>query len=104
MYLLMSDRLSALQLYERVRLGHCGVFFFQPEDGIRDPVVTGVQTCALPIWRAHSVAHSDPRGPVYLMLPRETLAQTWDAAAVRSFPEARYGPAGAGAAPADSIA
>ena len=23
--------------------------------------------------RAHSVAHSDPRGPVYLMLPRETL-------------------------------
>ncbi|MGH8661236.1 MAG: thiamine pyrophosphate-requiring protein, partial [Burkholderiales bacterium] len=54
--------------------------------------------------RAHSVAHSDPRGPVYLMLPRETLAQTWDAAAVRSFPEARYGPVGAGAAPADSIA
>src|SRR5574342_1329831 len=52
MYLLMSDRLSALQLYERVRLGHCGVFFFQPEDGIRDPVVTGVQTCALPIWPA----------------------------------------------------
>src|SRR6202158_6059420 len=23
---------------------------FQAEDGIRDPVVTGVQTCALPIW------------------------------------------------------
>src|SRR5207247_3521205 len=23
---------------------------FQAEDGIRDPLVTGVQTCALPIW------------------------------------------------------
>src|SRR5689334_23946973 len=29
-------------------------FFFQAEDGIRDGTVTGVQTCALPIW---------PRGP-----------------------------------------
>src|SRR5260221_6673674 len=27
------------------------VFFFQAEDGIRDHCVTGVQTCALPIWR-----------------------------------------------------
>src|SRR2546429_1778026 len=26
------------------------VFFFQAEDGIRDVAVTGVQTCALPIW------------------------------------------------------
>src|SRR5574340_645300 len=25
-------------------------FFFQAEDGIRDLLVTGVQTCALPIW------------------------------------------------------
>src|SRR6266536_6265025 len=43
-------------------------FFFQAEDGIRDPLVTGVQTCALPIsgrrrlvgqtpsWRSPSVA------------------------------------------------
>src|SRR6266536_4124291 len=29
-------------------------FFFQAEDGIRDPLVTGVQTCALPI--CHVVA------------------------------------------------
>src|SRR5436189_830680 len=28
---------------------HC-FFFFQAEDGIRDTSVTGVQTCALPIW------------------------------------------------------
>src|SRR5207247_7419851 len=27
-------------------------FFFQAEDGIRDPLVTGVQTCALPILLA----------------------------------------------------
>src|SRR6266536_3750024 len=26
------------------------LFFFQAEDGIRDPLVTGVQTCALPIF------------------------------------------------------
>src|SRR2546425_6028129 len=30
----------------------CLFFFFQAEDGIRDKLVTGVQTCALPIlWR-----------------------------------------------------
>src|SRR2546426_8452773 len=29
-------------------------FFFQAEDGIRDYKVTGVQTCALPIWRSCS--------------------------------------------------
>mgnify|MGYP000161911444 CR=1 FL=1 len=27
-------------------------FFFQAEDGIRDVAVTGVQTCALPIYSA----------------------------------------------------
>src|SRR2546425_5005993 len=26
------------------------IFFFQAEDGIRDKLVTGVQTCALPIY------------------------------------------------------
>src|SRR5438552_12917324 len=31
-------------------------FFFQAEDGIRDDLVTGVQTCALPISRSR-----DPR-------------------------------------------
>src|SRR5258707_8687175 len=30
-------------------------FFFQAEDGIRDIGVTGVQTCALPISRAHEL-------------------------------------------------
>src|SRR5256712_11862563 len=31
-------------------------FFFQAEDGIRDLIVTGVQTCALPIYRYRIVA------------------------------------------------
>src|SRR5258707_5935198 len=38
------------------------VFFFQAEDGIRDIGVTGVQTCALPIWAClHVVKNSDRR-------------------------------------------
>src|SRR5207248_4484374 len=32
------------------------IFFFQAEDGIRDRTVTGVQTCALPIWSARRSA------------------------------------------------
>src|SRR2546422_5587852 len=35
-------------------------FFFQAEDGIRDVAVTGVQTCALPIW-VRSATDSDSR-------------------------------------------
>src|SRR5207244_9766682 len=34
------------------------VFFFQAEDGIRDDLVTGVQTCALPIWCRPSLLRS----------------------------------------------
>src|SRR5690606_39347902 len=34
------------------------VFFFQAEDGIRDFHVTGVQTCALPIWVAGAALSS----------------------------------------------
>src|SRR2546425_10262959 len=40
----------------------CVFFFFQAEDGIRDKLVTGVQTCALPIWgpRAAHGRRPDP--------------------------------------------
>src|SRR3989441_10840976 len=55
-------------------LGMITYFFFQAEDGIRDKLVTGVQTCALPIWMSdlgqlptreglvqlHAVPQSDP--------------------------------------------
>src|SRR5699024_11858159 len=34
-------------------------FFFQAEDGIRDRNVTGVQTCALPIWKRHIAGRFD---------------------------------------------
>src|SRR2546423_13075142 len=44
------------------------VFFFQAEDGIRDKLVTGVQTCALPISArtgkmiSHAYLFTGPRG------------------------------------------
>src|SRR5260221_3944163 len=56
-------------------------FFFQAEDGIRDHCVTGVQTCALPIYPAASLAaaHSDlsrllrsPPGPA-----TESVGRAW---------------------------
>src|SRR6266436_9275649 len=34
-------------------------FFFQAEDGIRDVAVTGVQTCALPIFRSTAEGLTD---------------------------------------------
>src|SRR2546421_6587006 len=46
MLYVMVIRLSSLKV---VRVS-VFVFFFQAEDGIRDLIVTGVQTCALPIW------------------------------------------------------
>src|SRR5258708_39723481 len=42
------------------------VFFFQAEDGIRDDLVTGVQTCALPISAA---LREKPRSPVAEITP-----------------------------------
>src|SRR2546429_6373261 len=36
-------------------LEDCLFFFFQAEDGIRDVAVTGVQTCALPIYTTASM-------------------------------------------------
>jgi len=46
--------------------------------------------------RAHAFAQSDPPGPVYMMLPRETLAEEWDDAAMPAYPPARYGSVQAG--------
>src|SRR2546425_5144668 len=37
-------------------------FFFQAEDGIRDKLVTGVQTCALPIFQPDSPSRRRGRG------------------------------------------
>src|SRR5438105_6126715 len=49
-------------------------FFFQAEDGIRDPLVTGVQTCALPI-----LLDSDRSGGTRCELSYVTRGMTWEA-------------------------
>jgi acetolactate synthase-1/2/3 large subunit len=46
--------------------------------------------------RASAFAHSGPPGPVYMMLPRETLAEEWDEADMPAYPPARYGSVQAG--------
>src|SRR5690554_7585765 len=50
------------------------VFFFQAEDGIRDADVTGVQTCALPIWFLweSQIPHVKPRFPIIGDPPTKT--------------------------------
>src|SRR2546422_10435480 len=48
----MRVRLCDWRQATEITLGMCSVFFFfQAEDGIRDVAVTGVQTCALPIYK-----------------------------------------------------
>src|SRR5437773_5240332 len=58
------------------------VFFFQAEDGIRDRDVTGVQTCALPIFTliGENCEH-----------PGERTELAFSAAAPADFPEALEG-------------
>src|SRR3712207_6851562 len=49
------------------------LFFFQAEDGIRDIGVTGVQTCALPIYPIHAaVMCRTPRAVERRRGPRAT--------------------------------
>ena len=44
------DCVASVVLFFFRDVGVVCFFFFQAEDGIRDHCVTGVQTCALPIW------------------------------------------------------
>jgi acetolactate synthase-1/2/3 large subunit len=48
--------------------------------------------------RAHTIMQSEPKGPAYLMLPRETLTQHWEEQSVHSFPAEHFGPADSGGA------
>src|SRR2546425_4368905 len=63
-------------------------FFFQAEDGIRDKLVTGVQTCALPICRTSNTGSAQ----AYVPLPQSgsypvtVLAQTPEGQEVRATP------------------
>src|SRR2546427_8218749 len=45
-------------------------FFFQAEDGIRDLTVTGVQTCALPIWEVFLEGDDVTQEPAHLRARR----------------------------------
>src|SRR5699024_11270936 len=49
-------------------------FFFQAEDGIRDRNVTGVQTCALPIWELADGAWTLHEGSLDLVVGLRQLA------------------------------
>ena len=53
------------------------------------------------LQRAYSIMQSEPRGPVYLMMQRETLTEHWDVDEIHRYAGDRFGPlAGAGADPA----
>src|SRR5258708_34634311 len=45
-------------MLQHVAVGDSYCVFFQAEDGIRDDLVTGVQTCALPIYKAQPMDES----------------------------------------------
>src|SRR6266542_6546405 len=45
------------------------LFFFQAEDGIRDATVTGVQTCALPIFAPGGLVAGDARVQHEVVVP-----------------------------------
>src|SRR5258708_16152263 len=51
-------------------------FFFQAEDGIRDDLVTGVQTCALPICGAQIMGSGSRDGVSAAMAARSDAARS----------------------------
>ena len=53
--------------------------------------------------RAHSIAQSEPAGPVYLMMQRETLTQRWRTDAVRQFPADQFGATQGGQADPEQV-
>src|SRR5207244_7453584 len=69
-------------------LSHFLVFFFQAEDGIRDDLVTGVQTCALPISVSAadtgSVHGSGSPGTIITAAGNGTIGSGGDAGAATS--------------------
>src|SRR2546430_13548905 len=88
------------------------VFFFQAEDGIRDLTVTGVQTCALPIWRAGLAYLLDTSQPIPVGTPppairagdgAETQIISLSVSVSRSVPLVRRDPLGVANALAASI-
>src|SRR5690606_39525476 len=56
----------------------CALFFFQAEDGIREFHVTGVQTCALPIFSLNLEFDTDKLRYGYTSLTQPTTAYEYD--------------------------
>ena len=54
--------------------------------------------------RAASVMQSEPRGPVYLMMQRETLTQHWNADEIRRYPAERFAASSGGGADPELVA
>src|SRR5258708_11406295 len=75
----MPDRYTTIQIADN----NLNFFFFQAEDGIRDDLVTGVQTCALPIFAMHVAAANpqalDPAGldPAAIKREKDVLADKY---------------------------
>src|SRR5687767_15967184 len=69
-------------------------FFFQAEDGIRDKLVTGVQTCALPILRSANPAGVNSSASSSAV---SRLVACWRNASSCVLSTAAQGEAGAGA-------
>src|SRR2546430_5608255 len=70
---LAKNMLQWCTVRSRARRRSPSFFFFQAEDGIRDLTVTGVQTCALPIFTigidgacTEAAKHRDERCPRHL--------------------------------------
>src|SRR5206468_5531976 len=75
------------------------LFFFQAEDGIRDLIVTGVQTCALPISAGARSRGSEPAGrpcssspPARGSTPSARSSRAWPC--LRASPSRRPPPGG----------
>jgi len=54
--------------------------------------------------RAYSIMQSEPRGPVYLMMQRETLTQRWNADEIRRYPAEQFAATAGGGADPELIA
>src|SRR2546421_8333643 len=61
-------------MYCSLRLYLFFFFFFQAEDGIRDLIVTGVQTCALPILITDSILDATSEDRIALGSSRGAVA------------------------------
>src|SRR5205823_10522865 len=69
----------------------CFFFFFQAEDGIRDKLVTGVQTCALPICCPFGVGLGDGDAVTAGLGVGDALAATFPASGFVRSEERRVG-------------